>query len=242
MDKVWSIVLEAGGKWSGKVKKGKTIKFTALKKGANISLLVFSADDLTEKYSMPDTLKAQYTSRLRKGNVLMSDNGRVLASIVEDSLDWHDTLSGFTTRELTDSKYGTTTYQDLRNKWLKCGLENFAVELVRNGLSIRDLVPNVNLFSKVFCNEAGEMFYDAEHCQEGATVTLRTDMDVLLILSNTPNPLDTSKTYSSVPVEVKISDAEPLDLEQDYCANFRGENRRAFENTAEYYSNYTKEI
>lgn len=235
------MVLESGGKWSGKIKKGKIIRFTALGKGANISLLIFNADDLTEKYSMPDTLKAQYTSCLRKGNVLMSDNGRVLASIIEDNLDWHDTLSGFTTRELTDAKYGVTTYQDMRNNLLKSGHENFAIELVRNGLSLRDLVPNVNLFSKVFCNQAGEMFYEPEHCQVGSTVTLRTDMDVLLIISNTPNPLDTSKTYSSVPVEVKISDAEPLNLEQDYCANFRNENRRAFENTEEYYMNYNKQ-
>jgi uncharacterized protein YcgI (DUF1989 family) len=110
------------------------------------------------------------------------------------------------------------------------------VELVRNGLSVRDLSPNVNLFSKVCCSEAGEMYFDAGHCAEGAQITLRTEMEVLLILSNTPNPLDTAKTYPAVPVQVEVFAAEPVDLATDYCANFRHENRRAFENTAQYYS------
>ena len=95
---------------------------------------------------MPDTLKAQFISSLTKGNVLMSDNGRVLASIVEDSLGWHDTISGYTTRLLTDEKYGKTTYQEMRNDWYRCGEENFKMELVRNNMSARDLVPCVNLF------------------------------------------------------------------------------------------------
>ena len=52
--------------------------------------------DTSERYNMPDTLKAQFISSLTKGNVLMSDNGRVLASIVEDSLGWHDTCLLYT--------------------------------------------------------------------------------------------------------------------------------------------------
>ena len=137
---------------------------------------------------MPDTLKAQFISSLTKGNVLMSDNGRVLASIVEDSLGWHDTISGYTTRLLTDEKYGKTTYQEMRNDWYRCGEENFKMELVRNNMSARDLVPCVNLFSKVYIEEDGSMHFEEGHCKEGATVTLRTEMDMIFIVSNTPNP------------------------------------------------------
>lgn len=236
MEQLWSTVLRPGGKWSGMISKGKSIRFTALSEGANLSVLLYNAKDLTERYNMPDTLKAQYTSRLTKGNVLMSDNGRILASITEDSLGWHDTICGYTTRALTDKKYGKSTYQELRNEWLRSGQENFAVELVRNGLTARDLVPNVNLFSKVSCDENGAMHYEASHCPEGATVTIRTEMDVLLILSNTPNPLDSGLTYPAAPVKVEVSLAEPVDVAQDFCLNYRPENRRAFENTEEYYA------
>lgn len=235
MKSIWSITIPAGGKWSGNIGRGKLLRFTALKDGANISLLMYNARDLSERYNMPDTLKAQHTSHLTRGNVLMSDNGRVLASIVDDSLGWHDPICGYTTRAATDEKYGTTNYQEMRNEWLRSGQENFAVELVRNGLGMRDLMPVVNLFSKVFCDDNGDMHFSTEHCRAGATVTLRTEMDILLVLSNTPNPLDPGTAYPSVPVKLEVLPAAPVDS-LDYCVNYRPENRHAFENTWEYYN------
>lgn len=234
MNTIWSLTIGAGGKWSGIVGRGKLLRFTALNAGANIALLLYNAKDLTERYNVPDTLKAQHTSHLTKGNVLLSDNGRVLASITEDSLGWHDAISGYTTRVGTDEKYGATTYQEKRNEWLRSGQENLAVELVRNGLGLRDLGPVVNLFSKVCCHDNGDMHFCPGHCPEGATVTLRTEMDILIVLSNTPNPLDPQTTYPSVPVKLEILPAEPVTA-LDYCLNYRPENYRAFENTWQYF-------
>lgn len=235
MEAIWSKTIVPGGKWSGAVGRGRKIRFTALKEGANVSLLLFNALDLTEKYNMPDTLKAQHTSHLTKGHVLMSDNGRALAGFVEDSLGWHDPIGGVTTREVTDAKYGATTYQELRNDWLRSGQENLVMELMRGGLGARDLSPVVNLFSKVFCDADGNLHYDTGHCPAGSAVTLRTEMDVWLVLSNTPNPLDPRRLYPSVPVRIDVLEADPIG-EDDVCVNARPENRRAYENTWEYYA------
>lgn len=233
MKKIWSKTLKPGEKWSGNIGKGKYIHFKALGENANVSMLLYNMRDTAERYNMPDTLKGQFTAHLTKGNVLMSDNGRVLASIVEDSLGWHDTISGYSTRAMTDEKYGKTTYGENRNEWLRSGEENFAVELVRNNMSLRDLVPCVNLFSKVYVEEDGSMHYEKGHCTEGATVTLRTEMDVIIILSNTPNSLDENDKYPAVPVTVEVYNAPPVDL-VDECVNHRPENYRAFENTWDY--------
>lgn len=235
MNTIWKTVLRPGEKWSGNIGRGKLIRFTAVQPGANLAMLLYNSRDLNEKYNMPDTLKAQHTAHLTKGNILTSDNGRVLASIVEDSLGWHDTISGITTRTQTDEKYGQTDYQHLRNEWLRSGYENMKVELERNSLQPRDLVPPVNLFAKVQCDQEGGMHFISDHCPKGATVTLRTEMDVLLILSNTPNPLDLSKEYPAAPVKVEVMTASPVDA-LDYCVNYRPENRRAFENTWDYYT------
>lgn len=235
MKKIWSRTLRPGEKWSGNIGRGKYIHFKALGDDANVSMLMYNMLDTSERYNMPDTLKAQCISSLTKGNVLMSDNGRVLASIVEDSLGWHDTISGYTTRLLTDEKYGKTTYQEMRNDWYRCGEENFKMELVRNNMSARDLVPCVNLFSKVYIEEDGSMHFEEGHCKEGATVTLRTEMDMIFIVSNTPNPLDPAKEFPSVPVSIEVYDAPEVDL-TDECVNYRPENYRAFENTWEYYN------
>ena len=235
MQKIFTKAFRPGEKWSGLIGRGKYVHFKALGDNANVSILMYNMRDTSERYNMPDTLKAQYTSHLTKGNVLMSDNGRVMASIVEDSLGWHDSISGYTTRILTDEKYGKTTYQHQGNDYYRCGEENFKIELVRNNMSKRDLVPCVNLFSKVYVEEDGSMHYGPDHCKTGATVTLRTEMDMILIVSNTPNPLDTSETYPSVPVTMEVYNAPPVDL-TDYCVNFRSENYRAFENTWDYYN------
>ena len=231
---VWSKVLKPGGKWSGVIGRGRLVRFTALGAGANLAALLYHADHPEERYNMPDTLKAQHTAHLTKGHVLMSDNGRVLASLVDDPLGWHDPFGALTTRESTELKYGKTTYQELRNDWLKNGLDNTAAELVRHGLGLRDLMPAVNFFSKVICDADGRMHFVTGHAPAGASVTLRTELNVLFVLSNTPHPLDPSGAYPSVPVRIEVLPAEPFDPETDFCVNFRGENRRAFENTWEY--------
>ena len=87
MKKIWSRTLRPGEKWSGNIGRGKYIHFKALGDDANVSMLMYNMLDTSERYNMPDTLKAQFISSLTKGNVLMSDNGRVLASIVRTALD-----------------------------------------------------------------------------------------------------------------------------------------------------------
>ena len=231
---MWSMNLRPGGKWSGVIARGKLIRFTALEEGANVSVLLYHAHNRSERYNMPDTLKAQHTAHLTTGHVLMSDNGRVLASIVEDSLGWHDTISGYLLQTTLQSKYGISRYQEQGNEWLHSAQENFAVELVRNDLGVRDIVPPINLFTKISADDDGLMKFHGGHCSAGATVTLRTEMDILLILSNTPNPLDPRSEYSSANVKIDVSPAAPVDA-QDVCVNACPENQRAFENTWDYH-------
>lgn len=233
MQKIFMKEFKPGEKWSGAIGKNKYIHFKALGDNANVSVLLYNMKDTSERYNMPDSLKAQYTAHLTKGNVLMSDNGRVLASIVEDSLGWHDSITGHTTRAMTDEKYGKTSYQSHGNEYYRCGEENFKVELIRNNMSKRDIVPCVNLFAKVYVDEDGSMHYVTDHCKKGATVTLRTEMDCIIIISNTPNPLDPSTEYPSVPVTMEVYNAPKTDL-MDECVNYRDENYRAFENTWDY--------
>ena len=231
---IWTYTLRPGEKWSGVIGKGKEIRFTAQGPNANVSLLLFNAQDTSEKYNMPDTLKPQHTAFLTKGFSIFSDNGRVLASIVQDSVGWHDTSSGCISREEVDEKYGKTTYQERRNEYYRSGWENFMMELVRNGMSKKDMTANINLFSKVYCDDLGNLHYVEDHCVKDDYITLRTEMNCLMMVSNTPNPLDTAKEYSAVPVKMEVFRSQvsgPL----DECVNHSAESRRAFENTWEYY-------
>lgn len=225
----FTITIGSGGKWSGLVGRGKSIRITAKGERANLSCLLYHAPSPSERYNMPDTLKAQHTALLTAGHVLMSDQGRVLASITDDTVGWHDTLSGCTTRQSIDAKYGVTTYQSERNDWLRSAEENLTVELFRHNLTARDLTVPINLFSKVVCELDGTMRYEEQPTSD-QSVTLRTEMDLLIVFSNTPNTMDPKDTYPDVAVELLITDAEPV-REDDPCLLHCGENKRAFENT-----------
>ena len=67
---------------------------SVLKGGAAVAALFYNAEEPSERYNMPDTLKAQHIARLTAGYVLYSDMGRVLCSVTADSVGWHDTITG----------------------------------------------------------------------------------------------------------------------------------------------------
>lgn len=233
MNIIWNKILAPGDRWSGNICRQRLIKFTALSEGANLAVLMYNFKNLSEHYNAPDSIKAQHSFFLKKGHAIISDCGRALASIVEDDLNGHDTVTGYTTRAMTDKKYGKTSYQTNGNEYLKSGQENFINELTKNGMSKRDLMPPINFFSKVDADNKGNLIFMDDYCKKESSVTIRTEMDVYIALSNTPNPLDGRSKYPSVPVKIEVMEAPPTDG-LDYCVNYSKYTRRAFENTWEY--------
>ncbi len=222
--------LQGGAMWSWTLKRGTSLRLTAAAAGANVSALFLNADAPLERYNMPDTLKAQFIAFLTRGNALYSDMGRVLCSIVEDTCGWHDTLCGATDARLTEAKYGASSYQRDRNGMHRNGRDNFLVELGKYGLGRRDLPAPVNFFSKVTVDGDGNLSYLAGHGKAGAAVELRAEMNVLVVLSNTPHPLDPSSRWAPSPVGIRIRHV-PSPAEDDPCRISRPENVRGFRNT-----------
>jgi uncharacterized protein YcgI (DUF1989 family) len=64
------------------------------RRNANVAAYFLNFENPSERFNLPDTLKAQHTARLRAGHVLFSDMGRVLCSITEDTVGWHDPIAG----------------------------------------------------------------------------------------------------------------------------------------------------
>jgi urea carboxylase-associated protein 2 len=226
--------LSGGGTWSHVLRRHHLLRIVDLRGGANVSALFFHWDVPSERYNMPDTLKAQYTAYLTKGRVLLSDMGRVLFSIVEDTCGWHDTLCGHSNAALVEGRYGRKTYAQARNEFHRNAHDNFLVELSKWGLGKQDLVPNVNFFSKVVADEDGKLSFVAGHSKPGALVELRAEMNVLVVLTAVAHPLDPSPVYGPRPVRLlawKVAPAGP----DDPCRNSRPEARRAFENTEQYF-------
>ena len=182
---------------------------------------------------MPDTLKAQYTAFLTAGRVLYSDMGRILASVVEDTAGWHDTISGFGDAAGTRLRFGEGGYQEKRNDFHRNTRDNFLVELGKHGLGKRDLGVAVNFFVKIRVGADGALAWAAERGQAGRSVALRFEMNTLVVLSNTPHPLDPAPTYAPPDVELAVERAAPP-RHDDPCRLSRPENARGFELTEAY--------
>ncbi|SEP19091.1 urea amidolyase associated protein UAAP1 [Aquisalimonas asiatica] len=222
--------IPGGRYWSMVIKRGFTLRLTDRDGGANVAMLLFNPANLLERYNMADTLKGQHTSRLTRGNMLYSDMGRAMLSIVADTVGWHDTIGGVTDAAMIRDQYGEAPYQEHRNAFYRNGRELFLIELGKWGLGKRDLVPNLNLFSKVYAGNDGRMVYEPDHSQPGDSVDLRAEMDTLVVLNTAPHPMAPGSTYAPAGVDLAIYRSEPV-RDDDYCVHHRPENARAYANT-----------
>jgi urea carboxylase-associated protein 2 len=202
--------------------------------GANAGMLFYNFECPVERYNMPDTLKAQHIARLTEGFVLFSDMGRILCSITADTVGWHDPIGGCSNATLVSERYGEGSYQECRNDYHKNALDGFLVELGKWGLGPRDLVPNVNLFSKVQVAVDGTMEFVPDNSPAGSHVDLRAEMNVLAIVNTCQHPLDPNPRYEPKPVHLSIRRVPPPGPD-DPCRVSRPENGRGFTLTERYF-------
>jgi urea carboxylase-associated protein 2 len=233
MTEVHRETLRGGSAWSRRLSRNQVLRITDTSGKACVSALFYNAREPLERYNMADTLKAQFTAFLTKGRVLYSDMGRVLASIVDDTCGWHDTLSGCGNAAAMRGRFGEGTYQKLRNDFHRNARDNFIVELSKHGLGKRDIVANVNFFVAVMIYDEGRMVWRAGNSRPGAYVDLRFEMDTLVVLTNTAHPIDPETTYGPSPVGLSIREVESASAD-DPCRLSRPENGRGFALTEAY--------
>jgi urea carboxylase-associated protein 2 len=231
---LWEETVEAAASWSHVLKRGTVLRITDIQGGANVGALFYNFECPVERYNMADTLKAQHIARLTEGFVLYSDMGRILCSVVADTVGWHDPIGGCSNAALVAERYGEKPYQEARNACHRNGRDNFLVELGKWGLGPRDLVPNVNFFSRITVSEDGAMAFREGNSAPGSYVELRAEMNVLTVLNTCPHPLDPSPDYAPKPVQLTIRRAAPPGPD-DPCRVSRPENGRGFTLTERYF-------
>lgn len=210
------------------------MRLTDLEGGANVGMLLYHAHERHERYNMPDTLKGQHIFYLRAPYCLHSDMGRLFASITQDTVGWHDTVCGASDARLVQAKYGEKTFQAARNDFHRNGRECFLIELAKWGLGERDLVPNLNWFSKVLSDDDGKLSFVSGHSKAGDHIDLRFDMDTLVVLNTCQHPLDPDPVYHPRRVKLEVFNTPPLALD-DPSFTVRPENARAHRNTDDFY-------
>jgi urea carboxylase-associated protein 2 len=227
---LWQRRLHGDSHWSGVLRRGISLRLTALEPAANVAALFYSHEQPLERYNMADTLKAQHTAFLTAGCACYSDMGRVLCSITSDSCGWHDALGGLSQPDRIKTRYGSTRFQEQRNARFGNGRDAMLIELGKYGLDARDLAANINFFSKVTADAHGALHWHAGHCAAGAEVVLRFEMDTLALFYAGPHPLNDSVQFEPRAVELAAWRSGPAPL-LDACRDRCPENQRGFQNT-----------
>ncbi len=234
MNRIYEVTLTGAGMWSKVIGRGKILKLTDLEGGANVGMMLYNANERTERYNMPDTLKGQQVFFLTKGICLHTDMGRIIGSVIEDTMGWHDTVCGTSDAEEVRKKYGGLSYQDGRNDWYRSGKECFLIELAKWAMGERDWMPNVNFFSKVVSDGDGNLSYTEGASKAGDSVSLRLEMDALMVMNTCQHPLSPAGRYIQKPVLLEVFEGRPV-AEDDECVNSHPENGRAFLITGDYH-------
>ncbi|MFI8384422.1 urea amidolyase associated protein UAAP1 [Pseudomonas sp. NPDC079086] len=227
-------LVPGGGHTSFVLKRGQLLRFSDIEGGANASLLLLNANEKSERLNLPDSLKCQHTAKLTAGHCLYSDMGRVLAAITADTCGWHDSFGGVLNATEVQEKYGSGSYQQLRNGFFRNGVDNLLVEMGKWNLGLADLLMCLNLFSKVTVDSDGCFHFQPGNSKAGDYIELYAPMDTLVVLTALQHPMDPSPDYAPKPLQLSWHKVESDGISV-LCRTSRPENARGFHNTERLY-------
>jgi len=192
-------VVPARAPWSSVVAAGHVLSIVDLVGNQAVDSLLYRADDTSERYSAPDTLVGQRSLFLTTGSVLRSCEGRPLMTVVTDECGRHDTVGGACSKESNALRYGHHTKHE------HACVENFLREGARWGLGKRDLVSNINWFMNVPVEADGTLGIVDGISSPGLAVSLRAEVDTLVLISNCPQVNNPCNGFDPTPVRMIVS-------------------------------------
>ncbi len=226
---IWDETIAAGGYAGRQLDRGARLRLTDLAGDACVSLLVFNAERPIERFNVADTQKVQWNGYLKAGGLLLSDMGRVLMSLVEDTAGTHDGFCGASNLASNARKYGDGfNHGDHPN-----ARDRFTLGATKFGLGRKDIHPCLNLFKGVRVQADGTTQPDVGPFAAGRHVTLRAEMDVIVVLANCPHVLDPRPEYSVTPVRATAWRGLVTGLD-DPIRQATPEGLRAFQNVEDY--------
>jgi hypothetical protein len=193
-------VVPAGHPWSGIVDAGAVLRIVDLEGRQGVDFLCYSADDPSERYHQPNTIKKAGTIALNAGVTLYSDRARALMTIVADTCGDHDTIGGCCSIPGNRMLYGAISERGCR--------ENFLEALEPYGLGWRDIVPNVNFFCNVPVNPDRSLapgVFAEGRSKPGDHVDLRADMRVIVAISNCPQVNNPCNAGEPTPIRILVA-------------------------------------
>jgi urea carboxylase-associated protein 2 len=214
-----------GGYWSTRLRRGEGLRVVDARGDAAVALIAWNAAETSERINVADTIKVQWSSRLCKGRVVLTEMGRVAFSLTEDSSGAHDAIVGASTAASMAALHGPGPWRNSR--------DNFVAAAMKLGLDRRDVPACLTLFAPAVVRADGLLGWEPARRHAGQFVDLRAELDLLVVLSNCPHPLDATPPAALGPVRA-VRFAAPPPGADDACRCAGIEAKRAFAATDRY--------
>jgi urea carboxylase-associated protein 1 len=196
-------IVAACAPWSAVVKAGQQLQIIDLHGNQAVDTLFYGyVDGRPEpalRYSAQATVAAQRNVFLTTGSVLRAADGTPLVTIVTDEVGNHDTIAGACSKESNTLRYGHHTVHQ------HACAENFLAEATKWGMGKRDIVSNVNFFMNVPVEADGTLGIVDGLSAPGKSLTLRAEVDTLVLVSNCPQINNPCNGFDPTPVKMVIS-------------------------------------
>jgi urea carboxylase-associated protein 2 len=230
-DVLWDETLDAGEYAGRTLKRGSRVRLANLEGDGCVAVLLLNADHPVERLNVADTCKVQWNAYLGKGKLLLSDMGRVMASITDDTCGNHDTLCGSSNEKQNAKKYGIgANYSSFPN-----ARDRFLIALQKFGLGRKDIAPTINFFKAVKVRDDGSLMFNQNSSKLDDCVELRAEMNLILVAVNAPHVLDPREQYTATPVRITAWRGA-ITPANDTIRNSTPEATRAFLNTEDYFN------
>jgi urea carboxylase-associated protein 2 len=217
-----------GGRYTVKaLARGTRLRLTDIDGTACANILLWRTDASWERLNVADTVKVPWQAYLGTGHPLLSDQGRVLATIVADTSGLHDALCGTTTLASNTERYGAGEVHSLS----PAGRELLLLAAAKHGLGPSDVAPSVSLFHGVRVDPDDGTLVSVGTAGAGRSVDLVLHLPCIVAIADTAHPLDPEPRYTTGPLEVLAwrADADLQELIDDDTAD--PEYRRAVANS-----------
>lgn len=187
-----------GGRYTSKVlARGTRIRLTDAVGTACANVLFWRADAPWERLNVADTVKVPWQAYIGAGHPLLSDQGRVLATVVADDSGHHDALCGTTTLATNTAKYGAGE----AHSESPAGRELLVLAAAKHGLTPTDVAPSVSFFHGVTV-EADGALASTGSAGPGKSVELVLHLPCIVAVANAAHPLDPSPIFDTGLLEV----------------------------------------
>jgi hypothetical protein len=225
---VWAEKVAPGGYSHKVLAPGSTLRLHDLEADACVHVLLFRADQPWERLCVADTVKIQWQAYTGLGQQLLSDQGRVLATVTADTSGHHDAICGTTTLLGNTERYGSGSPEGRA----PAGRELFVLAAAKHGLTPRDLPPSISFFKGVRIETStGRLVWEGGSGLPAA-VELKAELPVLVLLANTTHPLDPRDDWHASTLEVLAWSGEPTRSGDQWWSS-SPERERAYQNTAD---------